>query len=547
MRRVLRLIGIVPLLCILCQTGLFAQAAHVDKKNGYQVKPPQGWGEIPLKVEEKWIIGKWQSDKKYEGKEAGIPPHVPLMRVILFEKANKENATGGAKPVEVKQGDTIEVGLNAPYLDYKDYLKRNFSDGGFFVSAEEEAKINDSPVTMIEVKVEKLAYTGKKRIMAWIFHAEYGDIAIEVDSLEDKFDKLKPLYIAAFRSFKVIPRDASLAGGEDVSNGSKIKITDGKEETPEEMKKRRMDAQEKVFKKAVDTLPQGWTNKRTAHYLILNHAKPAYADKVAAHAEAVRDWLDKDFGDVGEGYVQNEIIRICKDSDEERAFRKSSGDAYSSENREAVVSADSDVGKEYEMKYLGQALLQQYFSDKNAMLYRGLPPWLESGLSQYVGTAVLKGRALAFEPDQHEMERMREGRRANKFIPVKELFSVTAQDMWQGENGMYVSYECASIVRYLYGPGAKQKKTGHIIRDYIAHLLDVIVEEDKKAKEDSKKASSGGAKTEEEEEAEFKKRRSENWDKKQKDLLTNVFGQTFDGWSDADWTTLQKAWEIATK
>lgn len=546
MRTVLRLVGIVPLLCILCQSALFAQAAHVDKKNGYQVKPPQGWGEIPLKVEEKWIVGKWQSDKKYEGKEAGVT-HVPLLRVILFEKTKKEANSGESKPIEVKQGDTVEVGLNAPYLDYKDYLKRNFNEGGFFVSAEEEGKVNDTPVTMLEVKVEKLAYWGKKRLMAWVFHADYGDIAIEADSLEDKFDKLKPLFVAAFRSFKVIPRDASLAGGDDVSNGTKIKITDGKDETPEEMKKRRMEAQEKVFKKAVETLPQGWTNKRTAHYLILNHAKPAYADKVAAHAEAVRDWLDKQFGDVGEGYVQNEIIRICKDSDEERAFRKSSGDAYSSENREAVVSADSDIGKEYEMKYLGEALLEQYFADKNDMLYKGMAPWLRSGLSQYVGTAVLKGRALAFEPSQHELERMREGRRENKFIPVKDLFSTTLEDMWKSENGMYVDYECASIVRYLYGPGAKQKKTAKLIRDYMAHLLDVVLDEEKKAKEESKKASSGGAKTEEEEEAEFRKRRSENWSKKQKDLLTTVFDQTFDGWSDADWTALQKAWEVATK
>lgn len=544
MKTFVRGLAIVPILSLLLQSAVVAQGVHVDKKNGYQVRPPQGWGEIPLKVEEKWIVGKWQSDKKYEGKEGYT--HVPLMRVILFEKANKEVASDGGKPVEIQEGKDVEISLNAPYLDYKDYLKRNFADGGYFISAEEETKINDTPVTVIEVKVEKLAMS-KKRQLAYVFHADYGDIAIECDALEDKYDKLKALMLATYKTFKPIARDASLQGGEDVSTGSKIRITDGTDETPEEMKKRRLESQEKVFKKAVETLPKDWTNKRTAHYLILNHAKPAFADKVAAHAEALRDWLDKNFGDVGDGYVQHGIIRICKDTDEENAFRKSSGDSYSSENREAVVSAASDYSKEAEMSYLGQRLMEQYFSDKNEMLYRALPPWLESGLSQYIGTAALKGKALVFEPNQSESERMREGRRDGKLLPLKDLFSLTLQDMWGGESGRYVSSQCCSVIRYLFGAGARQKKTARLIRNYIADLLAVVEEQEKQAEAERKKESAGGPKTEEEEEAEFKKRRAQNWSTQQKELLTNVFNKAFDGWTDADWSALQKSWETASK
>ncbi len=547
MKAVLRGMGLIPVLCLLLQSAALAQGMHVDKKNGFQIKPPQGWNQIPVKVEEKWIVGKWQCDKQYEGKEAGIPPHVPLLRVIMFEKNKiKQVASEGGKPIEIKEGEGLEISLTAPYLDYKDYLKRNFSEGGYFVSAEEEGKVGGTAVTMLEVKVEKLTYTGKKRIMTWIFKADFGEMAVEVDSLEDKFDKLKPIFLGAFKSFKLIPRDAGLQGGDEIDTGAKLKINE-KDLSPEEIKKRRLEAQEKVFKKSIADLPKDWTNKRTAHYLILNHGKPQFMDKVAAHAEAVRDWLEKNFGDVGSGYVQHGIIRICKDTNEENAFRKSSGDSFSDENREAVLSADSSSGKNFEMEYLGKSLLRQYFSDKNELLYRSLPPWLSIGLAEYIGTAQLKGKALVYEPDQSENERLREGRRQNKFLPVKELFSVSTGDFYKGEDGQYVYAQCTSLVRYLLGPGAKQKKTAKLIRDYIAHLLAVVEEDDKKAEEERKKASSGGARTEEEEEAEFKKRRSQDWDQTQKDLLTGVFAKAFDGWSDGDWATLQKAWETASK
>ncbi len=542
-----RWLSILALAHFLVPCALYAQAPHVDKKVGFQMRPPQGWGQIPVKVEEKWIVAKWQSDKKYEGKEAGIPPHVPLMRVIVFEKAKKEVTSEGGG-IEVKEGASVSIGLEAPYLDYKDYLKRNFSDGGFFISAEEQGTSGGAPVTMIEVKVEKLTYTGKKRILAWVFKADFGEIAVEVDSLEDKYDKLKPIYLGALKTFKLIPRDPTLQSGDEIDTGAKVKITDGKEETPEEQKKRRMESQEKVFKKAIADLPKDWTHKRTAHYLILIHSKPQFADKVAAHAEAVRDWLDKNFGDVGKGYVQHGIIRICKDTDEENAFRKSSGDSYSSENREAVLSADSSSGKAYEFEYLGKALLQQYFHDKNEMLYRSMPPWLEIGLSEYLGTAQLKGRSLVFEPDQNEMVRMRDGRRGDKFLPVKELFSVTGKDLWTGENGMYIYAQCTSMVRFILGPGARQKKTAGLVRNYIADLLAVVEAEEAKEKEErKKKEGAGGPKTEEEEEAEFRKRRAESWDKKEKDLLGNVFQKSFGEWSDGDWNALQSAWEKTSK
>jgi len=269
---------------------------------------------------------------------------------------------------------------------------------------------------------------------------------------------------------------------------------------------------------------------------------------VISHAEAVRVWLDQHFGDLGDGYVQDGIIRICKDNNEEMAFHKSSGDAYSSETREIVVSGGTDFSKDWQFDSLGRALLQQYLADKNDMLYTSMPPWLESGLSQYVGSGKLKGRSLEFAADMHENEAIKEGRRAGQLIPVKDLFGMTTTELWQGESGRALSAECASVVRYLYGPGAKQPKTKSLIRDYLASLLAIVQEEDAAAEaERAKGASAGAPKTEQEEEDEFKKRRKENWSQKEKDLLRKVFDKAFEGWTDADWQSLQGQWEKWSK
>ncbi len=541
-----RAFAVLPLLALGAQISAFAQGMHVDKGNGFQFQPPKEWTQVPIQVEEKWIATKWLCNKKYDDRESGFS-HNPLMRVIIFDKAAINPGAGATDSAggengggEVKPGD--EIDLSRPYLDYKDYLKRNFHDGGFYISAEKDIKIGETPVKMLEVKIEKLVQTGKKRIYCWVFKADWGDLAIECEILEQVVEKLQPTIMNAFKTFKLITRDPN-AKKEDIGGGPKIKIVDPNE-TPEQQKKRRIEMEERMYKKAIADLPKEWTTKRTAHFLILNHAGAKYQEKVIAHAEAVRMWLEREFGDIGPGYVQGCIIRICKDRDEERAFSKGSGDSWSSDSRELVTSESKDGGNEYELQYLGRGLLSMFFHDKNDDLYGALPQWLESGLKEYIGTAVLKAGQLNFVPDMSEKETSREGWQKNKYKPVRGLFEATMKDMWGGEDGRYVSVQCTSLVRYLMGPGKGVKKHSTLIKDYLKNLLEVVAENEKAARAAVPKDS---AKTEEEEEAEFQKRRKQDWSAKEKEFLQAVQKKTFGAWTDADWAGLQASWEKFAK
>lgn len=541
-----RAFAVLPIFALGAQISLFAQGVHVDKGNGFQFQPPKGWTQVPIQVEEKWIATKWLSDRKYDDRESGFS-HQPLMRVIVFDKAavnpgggDTDSAGGKKDDGGGKPGD--EIDLSRPYLDYKDYLKRNYHDGGFYVSAEKEIKIGDTPVTMLEVKIEKLVQTGKKRIFCWVFRADWGDLAIECEVLEQSVEKLQPTVINAFRTFKLIARDPN-AKKADVGGGAKLKVVDPNE-TPEQQKKRRIEMEELMFKKAIADLPKDWTTKRTPHFLVLNHAGAKYQEKVIAHAEAVRNWLDREFGDIGPGYVQGCIIRICRDRDEERAFSSGSGDSWSSDSRELVTSESKDGMNEYEFQYLGRGLMNMFFHDKNDELYGALPTWLENGLKEYIGTAVLKGGQLNFVPDMSEKETAREGWQKGKYKPVRSLFELTSRDMFGGEDGRYVYGQCTSVVRYLMGPGKANKKHAALIKDYLKYLLEVVAENEKAARAAVPK---GEAKTEEEEEEEFRKRRKQDWSAKEKEFLQQVQKKTFGSWTDADWAGLQAAWEKFAK
>src|SRR6185503_4371342 len=113
------------------------------------------------------------------------------MEVVAFvADAIKERIKVEKK--ETKDGE-IEWRIYAenPYRDYKDFLTKRYTGGGWFVSDEKETKVGDIPVTCYEIKVEKLSLEGPKRMFTWIYHVKDVDIAVQFEVLEDGVDKIK--------------------------------------------------------------------------------------------------------------------------------------------------------------------------------------------------------------------------------------------------------------------------------------------------------------------------------------------------------------------
>src|SRR5689334_21173374 len=114
--------------------------------------------------------------------------HQPGMRVLSFP-----HVKDGGVHVDVEKTDSrtvTVVDVTRPYLDYDDYLKRNYQGGGFFVSAETKGELGAIPVTHLEVTIEKTAII-PRRLLVCIYRLPVEDVVVEIDVAEAQYEEVK--------------------------------------------------------------------------------------------------------------------------------------------------------------------------------------------------------------------------------------------------------------------------------------------------------------------------------------------------------------------
>ena len=497
---------------------------HEDERVGYKIKTPRGWEQVAQNADEQWIILKYLSDRDYiynDEVDRWTWTHKPDMTVIAFvESVVKKDGP----EVTEEDDETIVVEFNNPYKNYKDFLKRTYSDGGWYVSDEQEDEVNGIPVTQYEIKVEKLTMTGPKRIVTWVYHFDDVDVAVQFIVLENAYDKLKNDIRACLKSFKQIPRTE---GSLTPSVTGPKKYVDEDELTPEERTEHRKREEERIRLKNLQSLPDDWKAKDMGPFLVLLHGDEKYAKDVVNQAEAIWKWLDKNFGFLGrDEYVKRPIIRICKDGDEERAFL--SGTAWGS-GIEIVTHKDPGSGSlSWEFEYVNQRMFTIWFNHRARDVYWAMPWWVSNGLYKVIGTAKPKGSGLEFKVDDWERVALQECARNDTLTDPRTLITLSKADFYDNaERGN----QSAAFVRFLLE--SKAKKTRSILFEYVLNLQ-LILDEQKAADKGKEKKTTKPPETEEEEEERFVKRR-EAMQEREAEFLQAAFERTFGGWSDKDW------------
>lgn len=495
---------------------------HQDDRLGFKIRIPKKWKEMPLAADEKWLVARYDSKKAYfftDKTDGWTWESKPTLKAIAFvdEVVKKQGVEKG----EDSEGGTV-IALHNPYKNYKDYLKRTYYGGGWYVSQEEEDEVNGVTVTQLEIKVEKLTRTGPRRIVTWIYHLEGLKLAVEFEVLEDAYDKLKGTIYKTLKSLKTVPRtQGSLA---PVTTGVR-KFVDESKMTLEKRTEHRRRNETTEHAKAMDSLPEGWSSKMMGRFLVLNHADDKYAKKVVAHAEAVWKWLDKSFHYIGpDEYVPSPILRICKDQDEANAYR--SGFGWWG-GIEIVTYKDTSQGAmSYQFESVNRRLLDFWFRHRDNELEMAMPHWLDNGLEEVIGTARAKGSRLELQPDEWERERLRETHRAGKLVAPRQLMRLNREEFYEQQEA---SRAGAALLRLMLSH--KSKKVRAVLHKYIMNLK-AIAEEMEKNKKDVKPEKA--PETEEEEEERYKNRRN-RWKEREAQLIEAVFERTFNDWKDKDW------------
>lgn len=508
-------------------------AEHTDERIGFKIGTPRGWTAIPLRVDERWIVAKYLSDKtdRWNNEQGWTIEHRPEMHAIAFvSEAIKARPKVTKK--ENKKGETeILVEYESPFKDYKDFMARRYTGGGYHIASEEETKVGDVSVTALEIKVERLSNDGPKRIVTWIYHVPDVDVAVHFECLEDAYDKLKPEIQRCLRSFRPIARSGG-ALFEASTPGRRLTFLDLDEMTVEERKVQKVAMEREAHEKAAANVPDGWTAKKMGRFFVVNHTDDKYAKRVVEQAEAVWQYLEANFAFIGPGeYVRSPIIRICKDYDEEKTYYTGRGDATWN-NLEIFTHKDYGGSQSWEMEWVNRRVAMLWFEDRDRTLYWSFPQWLDAGLEEMLGRARSKNGRIDFKSDDWDREDVREAAREGRALAPRALMNMSGEDFFQD----YLNrQQAAALVGFfLTGSAAKNKQTKDLLTTYLKNLKSVVDAVEKEEESASGKKKDGDPKTEDEEDEAFKNER-QAWQKREKRVMEETWHKTFGAWSDSEW------------
>jgi hypothetical protein len=535
----------VPEPALLVQNGNFE-----SKRFGFKFKAPRGWNNVALKTDEAWLGAKFMSDKTYfhTHKENGWTwEHTPEMMVVAFIDENikkREEET----TEEDENGVTTKTRIiYNPYKNYEDFLDRTFKGGGWFIDKKTEGKVGAFEVTKYSIKVEKLATTGPKRIITWIFHTEGIDYAMQTEVLEDEAKKLGKLVERSYKTFKLIPREGELPTSGKTYDF--ITITEMTKGTPKERKTKRMKSQDLLHRRAVEALPDDWDHTKSGDVLLLHHDQEKWAKRLGDHSVVFMKWVEKTFPYIGRGeYVRAPIIRVCANEEEENSFSRGaqSGNQWWFGSSDEILTHKDDAGFiGYEVEWVNRRLFGHWLIERDRDLASAMPQWLSGGLYDYVGGARAKGRSLNFRVDDWDRDKARLSISQGTAASPRDLIKATREEFQNFSSGNFDGYwnrtaQASMLVRYLMSKEAKKcKQAKGLMESYLVNLKAAIEEADKKD-DDSFKATE--APKTEEEEAEQAKKRAERWRTKEKELMDDVFFRTFRDWTDKDWKSFEKAY-----
>ncbi|PIE23593.1 MAG: hypothetical protein CSA62_07065 [Planctomycetota bacterium] len=540
------------LLALLTAAPPTAAQKHKDEKHGFEIRIPRDFNVVPINLDEKWVVAKFLYKRALDARK-GWENEAPELRVIIFPKFDpkdfaKRKLKKGGKLVALQQ-------LQNPYKNYHDFMQQNFrgSGRGWHVAKESNTKIDELPATYKRIEVNKILQ-GEEGV-SHIIHAweiDYGDAIYVVHSqvLADHDAKFRRKFMNCAKSFRKILRTESVGtdfGPTTPSDEAKAKAKkSGKALSPKEIFKLRKAQLEKVKAKAIAQLPGHWKHYNKGRFLIVYNGKVDrnFLTKVHKQASKVWDWLEERFAFIGEQKAVGGIIRICNDINEASAYvDTSSKSSYSARTHEIVIWKDRDYGFDQCRSSLNQGICQRWLEDKNPRLWWALPPWLDFGLVYYIGQLELKGHKLESNPDEWDMEVLREMLREHSFKPAKTMFEA---EYGKGFGSQKDSVQCIAMVHFLMTKGARVKRYKTVIPKYLQildrRLRELYAQYDQLFEDVVDSTVKKGKKAE----AERKKWVAE-WKKKRDAIFKECLKECFGNWSERDWKSFDKNWKKAFK
>jgi len=332
-----------------------------DESNGYKLRIPLKWEQVPTKFQEVAIVGKW-------GGRAKRGYYEPFCNVLRFVRAAKE---GGAEESGLPGGFPVggmpgyEGLLRFQPKDLWEYLGRNTVVGSWPPTPEPDFKMADKSLRA-DVRVFREAprgggaprdvaqYSGLA-IAAQIEKADgSGDAVFGVIFVCSQADEeqMANAFRQAIRSFKLL----DLAEADTPEEGEDA-VTDADIFVDSETKPEAWRAARK--KKLI----QGWDAVDTKNYLVVynKEVKPLLVKTIAKHIEAIREQVYEKLFPPAREMKAISVVRVCKDPQEYARYGGPGGSAgYWSRGDEELVFYQDKSNEKDSLRVLYHEAFHQY-------------------------------------------------------------------------------------------------------------------------------------------------------------------------------------------
>lgn len=525
-RACLKLVFALVAISLSTPTAL-AQGTHKDTRLGFELKPPRGWTQIPMRPDEEWLVAKFTGEVDRvvdDNNKRYFWTIEPELLVVAFPNDRE-------KPKDEDE---------KYYRDYKSYMAETYGRG-FFVEEEETKTHQGLPVTCLEIKVESNDGRPEQHIVTWVYETEVGAIAVHFDTLASEKAKHKSSIRRTLKSFKAIERTAPTEAS--ASSGGLPSVPPALM-TPEARKEYRIAEQRKEWELLADGLPkkEGWEATEIDGVLMLTHVDDKYTKSVAQRVRAIMDWLEEYFPSVGpDEYARAPLVRICEDESEKNRFREGTGtfwvDSYHLVTHKAprakAARGWNSSDNAWEWEYIGSRTLTVWFRERDAELWNAMPEWVREGLNLVAQSSTEKGSKLEFD----EGDRERAGRKAlpqsDDRMGLDRLMVMTQKEF--DAMGRTTEFQAAAILRFFIN--SRSKKYRYILPLYVANVRTAL---DEFAAENPKPDADIEAEDEEAENKLIAEQRA--WRlRRERSVLDRAFGLTFGDWDKGDWQSLERA------
>ncbi|MDF1701123.1 MAG: hypothetical protein P1V36_08195, partial [Planctomycetota bacterium] len=526
-------------------------ATHKNESWGFRVRFPDKWTVVNMSTKEQWICAKFLGKRELYGPKGEGWGETPEMWVVGFPTARQRER--GAKREKIGKGVTL-ITVENPYKNFKDFVKREkglTTEGGYYYTREEETKIGDVPVSIYEIKVEKMVET-PRTLLAYVYHFEDVDFAVMFKIVHHHYKDWSGTIKSCLGSLRQIERSKPMPG--TATTGKKI--IDEEDEstlTPQERKQRRKQKVEAFIKAEKDNLPKDWQYLENENFAVFSHTDKKYAKRVLAHATNVFKYLEKTFPGLGDDYVPRAIIRIFGSSEEERAFGEGTTSLWFSNDDQILVSKDQGGGMLWELAWLSKRVTSLWLRYKNRMLSENMSPFIRWGLEGHMeNMRPSKRKGLQFARDAGDILSARSLINEGKAQPIRELFE---KERESNEEGITFGFgQEDSVMSWLLTDGNKGKVKKSVCA-YLNALDDAIrLEEAKWEEAEAKRIAEWKERVEkgeiDKDDDEKKPDPEDAWkeysrslEEKQAAIRKGAFEAAFGHLSDKDWVKLDKKWQ----